>query len=194
MIDYRSIKVTKGKGKVKILTNPSSYELIGKGCQGAVFKLSEDRCVKVFASSKHRSREESVLRMAKGSSFFPKFYEAGEYYIVMELVKGKTLEQFFLEGNKIPIEMTKQIVHLIKDLKRLNIPRRDPKLRHMILTENNKIKLIDHVNSLNWTEQPEKLFSGLEKLGLLETFLKQVEEIENELYLEWKHIMKKKFK
>jgi hypothetical protein len=46
--DFKTIIVSSGKKAVTIVDNPTSYPMIGKGKQGAVFKLSPDCCVKIF--------------------------------------------------------------------------------------------------------------------------------------------------
>lgn len=178
---------------MKVKHNPTFYELIGRGTQGAVFKLTSDKCVKVYHSKDHKRREENVLILAESSPYFPKLFEAGKYYIVMEYVDGITLEKYLEQERKLSREITEQIISLIKDMKRLNIPRRDPKLRHMIMNKENKIKVIDHVNSLKKKHKPERLFEGLQDLHLLKTFLGQVKEIDNELYKEWKTSMRSYF-
>ena len=48
MEDFKTITVTKGEKSLEI-HNPTTYSLIGMGAQGAVFKLAEDKCVKIYS-------------------------------------------------------------------------------------------------------------------------------------------------
>ncbi|MFC6600694.1 hypothetical protein ACFQDF_00805 [Ectobacillus funiculus] len=49
MDEFKSIIVKRGKYDWELeVINPTQLELIGKGAQGAVFKLSEERCVKIY--------------------------------------------------------------------------------------------------------------------------------------------------
>jgi putative serine/threonine protein kinase len=45
--DFKQISVKQGIDQVEI-NNPTNYPLIGKGKQGAVFKISADKCVKFY--------------------------------------------------------------------------------------------------------------------------------------------------
>ena len=94
MGDYRDIKVIREDMMVYVI-NSEGFDLIGKGSQGAVFKISDDRCVKVFAREKHCRKESQAYNAATLSSIVPKVYEMGVNYIVMELLKGQTLYEYF---------------------------------------------------------------------------------------------------
>lgn len=82
MNDFRLISIKRRGGKVEI-KNPTQFELIGKGLQGAVFKLSGDRCVKIYYKEKYRKRESTALMRAKDSKIVPRVFEVGSNYIVM---------------------------------------------------------------------------------------------------------------
>ncbi len=190
MNHYHLIRVVKGVNQVDIICNPTPYEFIGKGCQGAVFKLSPKKCVKVYTNERDRAKEQKVLEMAASSKFFPNLIESGKRHIVMEYIDGTTLEAYLKKEKKISKDITRQIIQLLKELKRLRIPRRDLKLRHIILTTDHQIKLIDHVNSFIKKRNPKKLFIGLKRLHLLSSFLNQVKELDLNLYNDWEKSMR----
>jgi len=76
MDDFRTISVSRKKGhSTKIKKNRTNYKLIGKGAQGAVFKIFSNKCVKIYNNSKHKKVEEIVLNLAKDSSIFPNMFK-----------------------------------------------------------------------------------------------------------------------
>jgi predicted Ser/Thr protein kinase len=175
-----------------IINNPTNYELIGKGVQGAVFRLSEDRCLKMYAKERHCLREREALNAGKESSFIPKVFEVGPNYIVMEYIKGQPLKDYLQSLHSIPEPIAKQLVFIFKEMKRIGFTRIDASIRHFIVTDTGEIKVIDHVNSMKkhhlW---PILFFGELAKLKLLDPFLYQLKEMDPELYWEWMKFMNK---
>ena len=94
----------------------------------------------------------------------------------------------YLESNQILSEkITNQILFLLKEMKRLKFTRLDARLKHIIVTKQGELKVVDLVNHLKKRyDRPEFLMTGLEKLGLLSLFLEQVKNIDKQSYLEWK--------
>ena len=62
MEDFKSITVTKGVKTLEI-HNPTNYPLIGMGAQGAVFKLSEDKCVKIYSDPYKQKWKMKLLKL-----------------------------------------------------------------------------------------------------------------------------------
>lgn len=186
MSDYKAIVVTDGV-PVKVVHNPTAYPLIGRGGNGAVFKLSKDRCVKIYPNEENARREGESLTIGQKSTVFPRLYKIGRKYVVMEYIKGAYLEEYLKEKGVISKQITRQILFVLKELKRLHFTRLDAALRHLVLTKEGKLKVIDHVNSLkkqySW---PKELLAGLNTLGLQTTFLKQVKNQNPDLYQKWK--------
>ncbi|RXI96450.1 hypothetical protein DS745_22325 [Anaerobacillus alkaliphilus] len=196
MSAFQSIIVKEQSGKdVRVEANPAGLLCIGTGRQGAVFKISSTTCVKIFGDPKKKEQEEIVLWTAQNSPFFPKIYETGSTYIVMELIDGEPLNKYLDREKYIPKWLTLQILLMIKELKNLNLARHDARLRHIYVLENEqRIKVIDHVNSgTTFISQPKKLFQGLKKCGVLSDFLNQTQEIDIDTYDEWKKTMRKFF-
>ncbi|MBT2602685.1 hypothetical protein J7E55_06385 [Bacillus sp. ISL-53] len=89
MEDFKSICVTEGIKKVDVKKIPTSFPLIGKGAQGAVFKISSDKCVKICAKSEFAAKEGNVLKIAQESPAIPRLYDVGHNYIIMEYLEGQ---------------------------------------------------------------------------------------------------------
>jgi predicted Ser/Thr protein kinase len=189
--DFTSIIVkSRHRKKVKIVSKPCNYKLIGKGAQGAVFKLSDDRCVKIYPHAADKLSEEKVLKAAQGSPVFPKVYEFGENYIVMEYIQGKDLKKYLKKKKELPDWVCANLLLFLQEYRKLQLSRQDARLRHIIVCEKEKsIKVIDHVNTNRVVKQhPLHLLNGLKRLGFCKSFLKYVKQTDKKLYKEWKHL------
>jgi predicted Ser/Thr protein kinase len=185
--DFKSIRVLrKGDNEVEIVHNPTSLPLIGKGKQGAVFKLSSDLCVKVYANQANVLKESEVLKIAQ-AGFVPKLYEVGENYIIMEYIEGPSLQEYLKSKGNITEDITKKILYLIEEMKRIKFTRLDSRLKEIIVTKQGELKMVDLVSHFTKKyEIPQLLLANLKKLGLLSSFLEQVKKIDPQSYLEWK--------
>ncbi|MEW5597094.1 hypothetical protein ABGT24_27130 [Peribacillus frigoritolerans] len=189
MEDFKAIRVAslmKGE-KVEVLHNPTSFPLIGQGNQGAVFKISSDQCVKIYAKQMHALSESAVLKAAQESSIVPRLYEVGENYIIMEYIEGPSLKEYLEEKGMITEDVTKKILFLLEEMKRLKFTRLDSRLKEIIVTKQGAFKVVDLVSHFTKkTNRPEKLMTNLNHLGLLCSFLEQVKKLDPQPYLEWK--------
>ncbi len=189
MDDFHKITIEKTE-KGLIIENPTQYEMIGKGVQGAVFRLSDDRCLKLFAKERHWRRECEALNAGQISSIVPKVFEVGPNYIVMEHINGQPLKDYLKSLRDIPEPIVKQLVFIFKEMKRIGFTRIDAAIRHFIVTDNGEIKVVDHVNSLKKQNAwPTRFFGGLSRLKLLDKFMDQVKEMDPEFHEEWKNLM-----
>ncbi|WP_342601636.1 hypothetical protein [Peribacillus sp. FSL E2-0159] len=189
MEDFKSICVTEGIKKVDVIKNPTSFPMIGKGAQGAVFKISSDKCVKICAKPEYAVIEGNVLKIAQVSPAIPRLYEVGQNYIIMEYLEGPTLFQYLESGGVLSEKLIRQILFVLKEMKRLKFSRLDADLRHIIVTKEEELKVIDHYSSYTRIRnRPELIFKGLKKLGLLPLFLKELKEMDPESYMEWKDL------
>lgn len=185
MEDFKAIRVTKGVKTLEIY-NPTSYPLIGMGAQGAVFKLSEERCVKIYTNSLQAKMELEALKSGKHLSFFPRLYGHGENYIVMEYFNAPTLKEYLRNCTYIPESITKKLLFMLSEMKKANFTMVDAPLRHIFVLENEELKVIDHVNAFKRIHPvPLKLLRDLNMLLLKESFLSQVQKLEPKTYNIW---------
>ncbi|MEH7223288.1 hypothetical protein V7112_05675 [Bacillus sp. JJ1566] len=191
MKDFTSITVTKLE-KLLEIKNPTSYPLIGKGSQGAVFKLSEDKCVKIYVDPLQAKMEQEALQAAKKNPFMPKVYETGKNYIVMEYLNGPSLKEYLLGSMYMPEEITKKLLQLLESFKKAKFTMLDAPLRHIFIV-NNELKVVDHVNAFKRIHPvPIKLIRDLKLLLLKDSFLMQVEKLAPDTYEEWDSYFYKK--
>ncbi|WP_241654731.1 hypothetical protein [Sporolactobacillus shoreae] len=177
--------MTKGERSLEI-HNPTIYPLIGYGTQGAVFKLSEDQCVKVYAEEEQAKMEAFALESGQHLPFFPKFYESGSNYVVMEYFNAPTLKEYLINSTYIPESIVKKLLNILNELKRANFTMIDAPLRHIFVLKNGEMKVIDHVNSFKRQHPvPLKLLRDLKMILLKDSFLSQVKKLDPVTFNEW---------
>ncbi|SIR73710.1 hypothetical protein SAMN05878482_105266 [Peribacillus simplex] len=185
MEDFKNITVTKGEKSLEI-HNPTTYSLIGMGAQGAVFKLSEDKCVKIYSDPVQAEMEEEALIAGKHLPFMPLVYETGPNYIVMEYFNAPTLKEYLRNCTYIPDSIVKKLLYILKELKQAKFTMIDAPLRHIFVVGNEELKVIDHVNSFKRMHPvPLKLLRDLNIILLKESFLAQVKKLEPDTFNEW---------
>ncbi|MFJ7928669.1 hypothetical protein [Peribacillus sp. NPDC096448] len=185
MEDFKTITVTKGEKALEI-HNPTSYSLIGMGAQGAVFQLSEDRCVKIYSDPVQARMEEEALEAGKHLPFMPVVYDTGPNYIVMEYFNAPTLKEYLRNCTYIPDSIVKKLLYILKELKQAKFTMIDAPLRHIFVVGNEELKVIDHVNSFKRMHPvPLKLLRDLKIILLKDSFLDQVKKLEPDIFNEW---------
>ena len=189
MDDYKSISVKKGKdGKKLEVNNPTSYKLIGKGYQGAVFQLSDEQCVKIYVNSRDTQNEAKALQALQESSFVPKIFETGSNYIIMEYLKGPDLSTYLRDKGSISEWISQQILLIIKEMERVGFSKINHRMKHIIVTEQEVLKVIDLANVFNkYINQPHpiEMLKRLKNMGLLTAFFEHAKKMEPEMYGKW---------
>ena len=183
--EFTKIKVYPGPKGVRY-DNPTNLKFIGRGYTGAVFKLTDEKCVKIYVEERSVEDELKALEMGQSSPIIPKLYEVGPNYIVMEYIKGETLSKYLKKNKFLSDDLSEEILYCLKEIKNLGFPRIDIHLRHFILTQDKKLKVIDHANVFKEdTCKPRQLFKQLKRLGLLSQFLGYVKKVDYKIYKEW---------
>ncbi|MFE4242177.1 hypothetical protein [Peribacillus butanolivorans] len=187
MEDFKTITVSKGEKSLEI-HNPTTYSLIGMGAQGAVFKLAEDKCVKIYSDPVQARMEEEALKAGQHLPFMPVVYETGSNYIVMEYFNAPTLKEYLRNCTYIPDSIVKKLLYILKELKQAKFTMIDAPLRHIFVLGNEELKVIDHVNSFKRMHPvPLKLLRDLKIILLKDSFLAQVKQLEPETFNEWEN-------
>jgi predicted Ser/Thr protein kinase len=185
MVDFELIKVTKGP-KTLLIDNPTNYPLIGMGAQGAVFKLSEERCVKIYSNTLQAKMELEALKAGQHLAFFPRLFGYGENYIVMEYFNAPTLKEYLRNCTYIPESITRKLLYILGEMRKAQFTMVDAPLRHIFVLENEELKVIDHVNAFKRVHPvPLKLLRDLNMMLLKESFLSQVRKFERDTYQTW---------
>ncbi|WP_245243420.1 hypothetical protein [Mesobacillus selenatarsenatis] len=185
MKEFKSIKVTKGI-KTLIIDNPTNYPMIGMGSQGAVFKLSEEKCVKIYTDEMQAKMEAEALKAGQHLSFFPRLYETGTNFVVMEYFNAPTLKEYLRNCTYIPESITKKLLSMLNAMKKANFTMVDAPLRHIFVLENEELKVVDHVNAFKRQHPvPLKLLRDLNIILLKDSFLSRVQKMEPDSLKTW---------
>lgn len=164
----------------------SNLEFIGKGTQGSVYRLSEDKVIKVFNKKKGcKDQIETLLRCQK-SIFFTKVYDYDEYSIIMEFLSGQNLKKYLVR-NSITNSISVQLVEIMREFKRLGFKRIDMRLNHIYIQPNGTLKVIDPRKSYISDEPyPENMIKGLKKRNCYNEFLQLIKNQYPKEYSDWK--------
>ncbi|GAM15534.1 hypothetical protein [Mesobacillus selenatarsenatis] len=185
MKEFKTIKVTKGI-KTLIIDNPTNYPLIGMGSQGAVFKLSEGKCVKIYTDQLQAKMEAEALKAGQHLPFFPRLYETGANFVVMEYFNAPTLKEYLRNCTYIPESITKKLLSILNAMKDADFTMVDAPLRHIFVLENEELKVVDHVNAFKRQHPvPLKLLRDLNIILLKDSFLSRVKKLEPDTFKTW---------
>lgn len=159
--------------------------VVGEGRHGKVYRLDETHCIKVYWQRSYKEKELKVLTVSQHSAFFPSVIESGEDYIIREYFDGPSLNQY-LTTNKFTDDLAQQLIEIIDTFAQLNFTRLDCRLAHIIVTEGNRLRIIDPTRNMTKVlAYPKKLLRGLKALGLRDQFLAYVKESDPEKYARW---------
>jgi predicted Ser/Thr protein kinase len=157
---------------------------VGKGAQGAVYKIDAKRCVKIYVDTKHLKRELSHLQLGNTIGICPKVFLWGEDYIVMEYFSSPPLYEY-LKKNPLTKELAAKIIELLDSFEAIGFNRLDHALRHIYMLPDGKLKIIDVVNSIKSVPipLPERIMKDLGANA--HDFFQFVQEISPKWYLRW---------
>ncbi|MFE8700533.1 RIO1 family regulatory kinase/ATPase [Cytobacillus sp. FJAT-54145] len=165
----------------------AEYTLIGDGKDGEVYRISDDKCVKLFFKEDIQEKELEALQAGQSSPVIPRLYEYGKNYIVMEFVKGTSLARILKKEQQITEELTNKILLMLDELKKIGFTRWDTEIRHVLINEEGNLKVIDHKRAFSSESPvPTKLLKGFKKYGLSGDFLAHVNQLRPSVYSEWK--------
>jgi predicted Ser/Thr protein kinase len=184
----KKITVTNIEDQDVTVTNKSSLEMIGKGRQGAVFKINNEMCLKVYGNVEDCEREHYALSLGQKTTLIPKVYSKGKNFIVMEMVYGVDLREY-LQTSPLTKELSYQLIQMLLVFKEIGFERIDHHKRQIYLQEDGSLKVID-VGRTVWRDRtypyPRKLLQSLGN-DYEAVFLEHVKEMAPELYDEWQH-------
>lgn len=114
--------------------NTNQLQLLGKGTQGRVYKIDEEKCIKVFKRKNYCENEVFTLLISQNDSHFPKLYSYGDNYIIRELIKGIELDKYLL-NNSLTSILSNKILELYDAMYRIGFSRLDTALFHIFITD-----------------------------------------------------------
>ncbi|PLS07166.1 hypothetical protein [Neobacillus cucumis] len=184
----KDIKVNNLENADVEVENNSPLEMLGKGRQGAVFKVTDDICVKVFGNEEDCEREHYALSLGQHTDLFPKIHAKGKRYIAMDIIKGIDLREY-LQSQPLTPELSYKLIEMLITFKAIGYERIDHHKRQIFIQPEGNLKVIDVARTV-WRDRvypyPRKLLTSLGEENK-EIFLKHVQEMAPEVYEEWQH-------
>ncbi|MFK9094776.1 hypothetical protein [Bacillus salipaludis] len=166
------------------INNSTSLTLLGAGKQGAVFKIDEKRCVKVYFDNESRVKELHALQLGGMAGICPKVYFWDRNYIVMEYIDSPSLIDY-LHHNPLTEPLTRRILRLLDTFEEIGFNRFDHAGRHIFVMQDDSLKVIDVVHVIK--DEPvwlaEKLIADMGKYA--KRFLELVRQIDPVRYYRW---------
>ncbi|CDQ39089.1 MULTISPECIES: hypothetical protein [Virgibacillus] len=141
-----SVNIQNEKQSLTVAEKHPSLEVIGVGRSAVVFKIkSTSKALKVFPPEyEHIASEEAeIYQLLNENSFFPKLYQSGKNYLLIDYINGYTLYDCLTLGIPLTEENIKEADFALKLAKQQGLNPSDIHLRNIILTPEGNIKLID---------------------------------------------------
>ena len=158
---------------------------LGEGHNGIVYELPDNKAIKIFQEAKCCKEEGETLKRVSKSKYFPKVHNVGKFYIVRDKVDGKRLDHY-IKKKGFNYELAEGLYKLIEEFKRLKFTKLDARCRDIYVTTDSRIMVIDpkqcYRRKVNY---PRHLMKGLEKAGVLESFLEDLRLIDKKTAREW---------
>nr|WP_263327476.1 hypothetical protein [Neobacillus sp. Marseille-Q6967] len=187
----KKIKVTNLVNADVEVVNDSPLEMMGKGRQGAVFKIDDTICMKVFGNNEDCEREYQALSMGQHTNLFPKLYGKGPNYIAMEIIGGVDLREY-LQSQPLTPALSEKLIQMLIIFKEIGYERIDHHKRQIYIQQDGSLKVIDVARTI-WRDRvypyPRKLLNSLGEENKA-IFLSHVQGIAPELYQEWLHYIR----
>ncbi|EHJ01851.1 hypothetical protein CDLVIII_5369 [Clostridium sp. DL-VIII] len=165
------------------LFREASY--LGEGHNGVVYELPNRKVIKIFLRKKVCNDEGSILARTNGSKYFPYLYKKGNLYVIRDLVEGKRLDKYIKE-NGLSEKLIKNIYELLGEFKKLKFKKLDVRCKDIYVSSNEKVMIIDPKKAYSKRiDYPRHLMKGLNKIGVLEDFIKGIGKIDSKKAVAW---------
>jgi predicted Ser/Thr protein kinase len=163
----QSVKYSINGSRVILNDKDPSLEFIGAGRSAYVFKIKfTDKVMKVFFPpfTKIASEEAEIYKVLADIPFYPKLYDSGKNYLVIDFIEGNTLFNCLERGFPITSEHIKEIDEALNLAVMKGLNPSDVHLRNIILTPEGSIRMIDVArfrqtkNCTQWNELKTAFF------------------------------------
>lgn len=177
------IRLTKPADVVTI-DNPTAFPLIGQGKQGVVFRIDDQRCVKIYFRKQSQERELHALLLGGRAGICPRVHFWGESYIVMDYLSAPTLFDH-LQQYGMTKELASRILSLLDIFEAIGFNRFDHSARHIFMLPDQQMKIIDlvHVIKPRPVYLAKKLISDMKEHA--PAFLQYTEELHPKWHQRW---------
>lgn len=141
-----TIKFKIDKNGISILDKDSTLEFIGVGRSAVVFKIQSSRkALKVFFPNYTdiAKEEAEIYEILKGNPYYPRLYESGDNFLLIDYIEGCTLFECLSQGIELSESTIKETDQALLTARQTGLNPSDIHLRNIILTPEGKVMLID---------------------------------------------------
>ncbi len=131
-----------------VIRKPDYLEQIGKGRSAVVYKLpGEDKALKVFYPDYlHLAEcEAAIYKELDNHHYFPRFFEVGEGYLILEYLDGMTFYDCLIKGVLITKNHLSQVDEALACARAKGLNPSDTHLQNVMLLRNGEVRVIDVV-------------------------------------------------
>lgn len=162
-------------------------KLLGEGHNGIVYEVPGNRAIKIFKDKNVCKSEADILYRVKRSKYFPRIYKNGDYYILRDMVNGIRLDDYIKE-NGLSHQLIYNLYRLINEFKSLKFTKLDARCRDIYVNKNERLMVIDPKQCYKRkVDYPRHLMKGLDRIDVLEEFLRGIYIIDKRRGSEWEH-------
>lgn len=162
-------------------------KFLGKGHNGAVYLLPDNKVIKICFVMKDFYNESYILKKVNGNKYFPVIYETGGNYMIRDYVDGMPLKNY-IKKNGLSKKLALDIFDMLKEFEKLKFKKIDVRCKDVFVEPDGKLKIIDPQKFYSKKRDfPRHLSKGLYKLKVLDFFMDLLKEEEPKLYRRWAH-------
>ncbi|AWI03280.1 serine/threonine protein kinase [Clostridium drakei] len=163
----------------------SKYKYLGHGKNGKVYLMPDGKVIKICKREDRCLEEYKVLKIAEGSSYFPKVYERKGKNMIREYVDGYDLNTY-IKKYGLSKNLVLNLIGMVEEFKKLGFKRLDMRGVHIYVTKDEKVKVIDpSMQLIKTVKYPELMIRDLKNLGVIGKFFNVLKDERPDLYKKW---------
>ncbi|MCT4621500.1 MAG: serine/threonine protein kinase [Marinisporobacter sp.] len=155
---------------------------IGRGVEGKVFLTPEGNALKVYRDPGRCKSEYKILKEMEDNPYFPKVIERKRRYMLREYVKGTPIREY-IQKKGLSRDLALNLIEFTEVFEKLNI-KVDGINKHIFIQEDESIKVVDPRRKKKYKIHRWVLIT-LKREGLIEYFLKVLEEERPDQVSKW---------
>lgn len=166
-------------------TNLLDCKFVGKGRNGVVYQLPDNKIIKICNDIKSFYRECYVLQKVNGNKYFPRIYDIGGNYMIRDYVDGECLKDY-IQKKGLSRDIAIKVAEMLEEFEVLNFTKIDIRCKDIYVQRDGSLKIIDPKKCFSKDRSfPSHLSKGFNRLGVLPFFLKVLKEEKPLLYSRW---------
>lgn len=158
---------------------------IGKGHNGYVYLLPNDKIIKICITEKSCRNEYFILNKINKNKYFPRTYGMCGNYMIRDYVKGTVLTDY-IKHKGMDRNLAIKIIDLLQEFKKLNFSKEDIRCKDIMIQPDGTLMVIDPKKFYSKDRNfPKHLSKGLYNLRVLDYFMSVLKQERPNLYNSW---------